>query len=137
MFATTRALHFGDCDPAGIAYYPSYLRILDSVLEEFFGTLGVARRHMIEVMRMGTPTLTLNLTFESPGYYGETMAFELRVLRIGRSSLDMSHTVSVGERVLWRAEQRIVATSLETHKSCAWPDEIRAALLSHLENTNA
>lgn len=137
MFATTRHLAFGDCDPAGIAYYPSYLRIMDGVVEEFFATLGTPRRTMIEEMRVGTPTVTLELGFEAPGFYGDTLRFELRVVGLGRSSLDLSHTVHAGDRRLWTARQRLVATSLDNHKSCSWPDSIRSALNSHLETTDA
>ena len=35
MFTKTFPLRFGDCDPSGIAYYPSYLRILDGAIEDF------------------------------------------------------------------------------------------------------
>lgn len=137
MFSATRPVHFGDCDPAGIAYYPSYMRILDSVVEEFFATLGSPRRTMIDELRLGTPTVTLDLAFESPSYYGETLDFQLRVRAIGRSSLDLSHAVSVGDRKVWSARQRLVATSLTNHKSCPWPDDLRAALTSHLETIDA
>ena len=39
-FRTSRPLRFGDCDPSGIAYFPSYLNILVGVLEEFFAEIG-------------------------------------------------------------------------------------------------
>jgi len=35
----------------------------------------------------------------------------------------------VEDRLLWTAEQRLVATSLETHRAIAWPDDIRDALM--------
>ncbi|MGH6805572.1 MAG: acyl-CoA thioesterase, partial [Ensifer adhaerens] len=31
MYRTKRPLRFGDCDPSGIAYFPSYLNILVGV----------------------------------------------------------------------------------------------------------
>jgi 4-hydroxybenzoyl-CoA thioesterase len=132
-FQTTRPLRFGDCDPSGIAYFPSYLRILDGVMEEFFETLGAGRADLIGERRIGTPTLRLDLTFVHPGFHGDQLEFTARVRGIGRSSLDLEHEVSAGGNVLWTARQRLVATSLETHKSLAWPDDIRAALTHHLE----
>jgi 4-hydroxybenzoyl-CoA thioesterase len=33
-FETTRVLRFGDCDPAGIAYYPRYFDLLNGVVED-------------------------------------------------------------------------------------------------------
>jgi 4-hydroxybenzoyl-CoA thioesterase len=61
----------------------------------------------------------------------------LAVQGIGRASLDLEHTVSRGETVLWTAKQRIVAVSIETNASLAWPDDIRAALTQHLETPHA
>lgn len=137
MYETKRPLRFGDCDPSGIAYFPSYLHILVGVLEEFFTTLGFPWRAMTDERRIGVPTVRLDLTFRKPGFQGDELDFQLAVRGIGRSSLDMEHTVSARGIVLWTAEHRIVATSLDTHASVAWPDDIRAALIHHLETPHA
>ena len=137
MYTVTRPLRFGDCDPSGIAYYPSYLRIMDSVVEDFFAALGAPRNHMINVMKMGTPTVTLDLAFRKPGFHGDELTFEIRVEALGRSSLDLAHSVWAYGDILWTARQRLVATSLDTHKSCSWPEQFRSALTPHLEMTNA
>lgn len=137
MFTKTYPLRFGDCDPSGIAYYPSYLRILDGAIEDFFASMGAKRDHMITEMRMGTPTVTMNLVFERPGYQGDDLTIDIRVTGLGRSSLDLAHAVSARGETLFRANHRLAATSLETHTSRAWPDDLRAALTHHLEKTNA
>ena len=84
MFTKNYPLRFGDCDPSGIAYYPSYLRILDGAIEDFFASLGASRDQMISAMRMGTPTVTLNLVFERPGYQGDELTIDIRVAGLGR-----------------------------------------------------
>ena len=127
-FSTTRPLAFGDCDPSGIAYFPSYLDHLVAVLELFFADLGHPWPQMVADQRIGTPTVTLNLTFEKPGFHGDEMTFHLDVVKVGRTSLDLRHRVETGGRVLWRAEHRIVATSLDTHRPVPWPADLRARL---------
>lgn len=129
-FSTTRRLAFGDCDPSGIAYFPSYLDQLVGVLEEFFAHMGAPWPELIGKRRIGTPTVTLNLTFERSGFHGNLLEFNVEVKAVGRSSLDLLYRVESGEQVLWRAEQRVVATSLETHRAIAWPDDVRVALRS-------
>ncbi|NTF43014.1 thioesterase family protein [Rhizobium rhizogenes] len=136
-FKTTRPLRFGDCDPSGIAYFPSYLNILVGVLEDYFASIGFSWRHMIDDRRIGVPTVRLDLTFMKPGLQGDDLQFLLTVRGIGRSSLDLEHQVSANGHVLWTAKHRVVATSLDNHQSHAWPDDIRAALTSHLETTDA
>lgn len=135
-FRTSRPLRFGDCDPSGIAYFPSYLNILAGVLEEFFGSVGFSWKALIE-QGIGTPTVRLDLTFVHPGFHGDRLDFELGVRRVGRSSLDLEHRISAAGTLLWSASHRVVATSTETHKSIPWPDDLRAALEHHLETTDA
>ncbi|WP_267550509.1 thioesterase family protein [Rhizobium rhizogenes] len=136
-FKTTRPLRFGDCDPSGIAYFPSYLNILVGVLEDYFASIGFSWRKLIDDRRIGVPTVRLDLTFMKPGLQGDDLEFLLTVRGIGRSSLDLEHQVSANGHVLWTAKHRVVATSLDNHQSLAWPDDIRAALTSHLEKTDA
>jgi 4-hydroxybenzoyl-CoA thioesterase len=137
MFTKRYPLRFGDCDPSGIAYYPSYLRILDGAIEDFFASMGAPRARMIDEMRVGTPTVTLNLVFQRPGYQGDELTIDIRVTGLGRTSVDLAHTVSARGATLFTAAHRLVATSLDSHKSCAWPGDIRTALTHHLEKTNA
>jgi 4-hydroxybenzoyl-CoA thioesterase len=136
-FRTSRRLNFGDCDPSGIAYFPSYLHILVGVLEEFFQELGAGWPGMIAERRIGVPTVRLDLTFKKPGFHGNTLNFEVFVAGVGTTSLDLEHAVSCDGQVLWTAIHRVVATSLESHKACPWPDDIKAALIYSLEKTNA
>lgn len=126
-FSTTRRLAFGDCDPSGIAYFPSYLDMMVAATEAFFAHVGVPWPKLVGERRIGTPTVTLNLTFERPGFHGDLLEFHVAVKAMGRSSLDLQHRVESAGHVLWRADQRIVATSLETHRAIAWPDDVRAA----------
>jgi 4-hydroxybenzoyl-CoA thioesterase len=65
--------------------------------------------------------------------HGAILDFTITVRSIGRSSLDLGHAITSEGHHLWSAEQRLVATSLDTHRSCPWPDELRAALSRHLE----
>jgi 4-hydroxybenzoyl-CoA thioesterase len=136
-YTTTRRLNFGDCDPSGIAYFPSYLNILVGVDEEFFGALGFDWPSMINDRKLGFPTITLDLTFKNPGFHGDLMEFTVKVKRIGNSSLDLEHEIRCGDRLLWTARQRLVVTSHETHKAVSWPDDVRKALETHLETHDA
>ena len=131
-FSMTRTLAFGDCDPSGIAYFPSYLDHLVGVMEAFFADLGHPWPWMLADQRISTPTVTLNLTFEAPGFHGDEMTFHLDVTRVGRTSLDLRHRVEANGQTLWRADQRIVATSLDDHRPTPWPEDLRARLAARL-----
>lgn len=136
-FTTSRPLRFGDCDPAGIAYYPAYLDMLNGVVEEFFASFGLPWTHLFRDLRTGLPTVRLELEFTSPGFHGDIIDFTIGVKAIGNSSLDLEHRVATAGRALWNARHRLVATSLDTHKAMPWPENFRTALGQHLENDNA
>jgi 4-hydroxybenzoyl-CoA thioesterase len=136
-FHTSRPLRFGDCDPSGIAYFPSYLNILVGVLEDFFTSIGAGWKHLNGERHIATPTVRLDLTFVKPGFHADQLDFTLNVFSVGRCSLELEHMVHSNGTLLWSAKHTLVATSTDTHKACAWPDDIRAALSNHLEATHA
>lgn len=134
-FETTRTLRFGDCDPAGIAYFPSYFHFLNGVTEEWWAALGFPWRELIQKRRLGLPTVQLDTRFLAPGFMGDSLLFALEIAALGSRSLTLEHSVFREETLLWRATQVVVATSLDTHQSIAWPDDIQAALQSFQETS--
>lgn len=136
-FRTTRKLHFGDCDPSAIAYFPSYFNLLVGVVEDFFEAIGTPWPTLFASRRIGVPSVRLDATFTAPGLHGHVLDWEVRVAKVGRSSLTLHHVVSHAGTSLWTATQVLVATSLDTNTSIAWPDDIRAALLRHVETSHA
>lgn len=132
-FEVSRPLRFGDCDPAGIAYFPAYLDILVGVVEEFFAAIGAPWPTLGREWDIAVPTVRLDLTFSRPGLHGDVMDFSLHVAAVGGSSLDLVHEVRVGETLIWSATQRLVATSTTSHTAMRWPNDIRAGLMAHLE----
>nr|WP_208394252.1 thioesterase family protein [Pseudochelatococcus lubricantis] len=130
-------MRFSNCDPAGIAYFPSYIDMLVGVTEDFFTDIGAPWTTLIHERRIGVPTVRLDVTFAKPAFHGDRLDFTLRVVGIGRSSLDFAHHVAVGGDTVWTASQRLVATSLKNHRPIAWPDDIRTTLSHHLEVNDA
>src|SRR5262245_28285556 len=132
LFSFDRELRFGDCDPSGIAYFPSYLNILNGVVEDFWATIGFPWPGLIAVRKIGTPTVHLSCDFSRPSVFGDLLTFKLRICRVSRASLHLMHVVSGREGILWRARQSVVATSLADHRSMPCPEDIRSALVTHL-----
>lgn len=129
-FRISKPLRFGDCDLTGIAYHPAYLGMLVDVNEAMFASFGITWKQIMFERRIGLPTVSMVLEFKRPAVYGDVLDFAVTVKAVGRSSLDLETSVSVADHVIWTVEQRIVATSLEDHKSTPWPDDIRAGLQS-------
>ncbi|BAL24172.1 thioesterase family protein [Azoarcus sp. KH32C] len=135
-FMAERLVRFAHCDPAGIVFFPRYFEMLNGVVEDWWAHLGKPWTETVSQRRLGTPTAKLDTTFVAPSRLGDTLCFHLSVERIGRSSLDLRHRI-VGadgqERV--RFDQCLVATSLETHRSIPWPEDIRQAITRFKERS--
>ena len=69
------AVHFGDCDPAGIVFYPNFVRWMDQGSLAFFAACGVPPWRELEATRgiVGTPVLETQTRFLVPATYGETL----------------------------------------------------------------
>jgi 4-hydroxybenzoyl-CoA thioesterase len=132
-FKLSKPMRFGDCDLTGIAYHPAYLSMLVDVNEAMFASFGITWKEIFSERRLGMPLISLNLEFKRPAVYGDVLDFAMHVRAIGRTSLDLETIVTVRGEVIWTVKQRIVATSLEDHKSHPWPDDIRAGLTTYLE----
>lgn len=132
-FTISKPMRFGDCDLTGIAYHPAYLSMLVDVNEAMFASFGITWKQIMFERRIGLPTVTMNLEFKRPAMYGDVLDFAVHVRAIGRTSLDLETVVTVTDYVIWTVRQRLVATSLDSHKSHPWPDDIRAGLSLYLE----
>ncbi|MGJ8544269.1 MAG: acyl-CoA thioesterase [Sulfitobacter sp.] len=127
-YKTTRILAFGDCDISGTAYFPSYLNILNGVNEEFWKDLGFPWHVMIWKERWGTPTVHISSDFSVPSLFGDELTFEVRVLKVGRSSVTLHHDISCNGQKRWESTQVLAASDLDKHISIPWPPKVKAAL---------
>ncbi len=127
-FETRRRLAFGDADPSGAAYFPSYLHLLVGVVEEFFAELGWPWADLERDHGLILPTARIEVHFLRPGFPRDDLRFRLKVEKVAANLLELRHEVRRGEDLLWAAEQTLAAASIETRRGVSWPEGLRAAL---------
>ena len=85
-------VEWGDCDPAGIVYYPSYFRWCDQASHRLFVAAGVAHNDTRSGQwTEGTPLVAAECSFKRASQPGEKLVVESHVSRFGRSSFTISH----------------------------------------------
>ena len=135
-FVAERLVRFSDCDPAGIVFFPNYFIMLNGVVEDWWRHIGHPWTNMVTHRRMGTPTAHLDTSFVAPSLFGETLRFTLSVASLGKSSLILDHKITGSDgRERVRFQQRLVLTSLETHRPIPWPEEIHQAITQFKEQS--
>jgi 4-hydroxybenzoyl-CoA thioesterase len=115
IFQRQKRIRFAHCDPAGIGFYPRYVELINEVVEDWFESgIGVGFRELHEVHRLGLPTVRLEVEYMIPSRYGDVVSFELRVLRIGASSMTLEVCASAEGRMRLRGELVVVLTNMDT-----------------------
>jgi 4-hydroxybenzoyl-CoA thioesterase len=86
-------VQWGDCDPAGIVYYPRYLAMFDdSTMALFRNRLGMAKSEMLQHYGIaGLPMVDTRASFLVPSRYGDVVEVESEVMAIGRSRFEIRH----------------------------------------------
>ncbi len=88
-------VRFGDCDPAGIVYFPRFFDLFHQAMETWFpAELGFGYDEFIRGRKLGFPAVRSEADFERPSRFGETLAIELRVTRIGRTSIGFGYAIT-------------------------------------------
>lgn len=89
-FSLTRRLSWGECDPAGIVYYPNYYRWMDEATWAMLAACG----HDAPCMREASLTIPLvhaECDFLASPQFGDVLVVNSRLLRHGRSSFSLAH----------------------------------------------
>ncbi len=95
-------VQFGDCDPAGIVFYPNFSRWMDEASLAFFMACGVPPwRELVKTRGIiGTPLLEIHTKFKRPATYGETIQVHTTVEEWAAKTFRHRHVVKRGEEVL-------------------------------------
>jgi len=126
---TTR-VEFGDCDPAGIVWFPNFFRWIDAASRHFFAECGVPRwEETTQTLGViGTPLVDTHTRFVNTASYGDTLEFATSIKEWRGKSFVQAYRVTRGEVLILECEEvRIFAARREEGgiRAVAIPAEIR------------
>jgi YbgC/YbaW family acyl-CoA thioester hydrolase len=129
-------VRFGDCDPAGIVYFPRFFDFFHQAMETWFPThLGLGYDEFVRVRNLGFPAVHTQADFERPCRFGDRIEIHQRVTKLGRSSIAFAYEVhgDDGRRATGRSVcvvMNLDERSPEHGKSVAIPEQLRARILA-------
>ena len=134
MFVSRRKIRieWGDCDPAGIVYFPRYVEYFDSCTVSLFETAGLPKPKMLKDFQMaGYPMVDLHVRFLIPSTFGDDVMVESTISEFKRSSFLVNHRLLRGEALAVEAVETRVWTVYDPDKpgalkSQAIPEEVKA-----------
>ena len=95
-------VQFGDCDPAGIVFFPNFMRWMDASSMNFFRECGLPpwRETATTLGILGTPVLEINTRFSSPAVYGDRLDIHTTVEDWQNKVFKHRHRVLCGDRLV-------------------------------------
>jgi len=129
-------VQFGDCDPAGIVFFPNFSRWMDEASLAFFMACGVPPwRELVKTRGIiGTPLLEIHTKFMRPATYGETIEVHTSIEEWAAKTFKHRHVVKRGDSVLCEGTE-VRAFCIkdpekpERIKAIPVPEDIRALCL--------
>ena len=98
MFSNRRSvrIEWGDCDPAGIVFYPRYFAMFDhSTVLLIERALGMPKHQLYETYDFaGYPSVATRARFLIPSSFGDDVVIESAIAEIGRSSFSLTHCLT-------------------------------------------
>ena len=113
-------VEFGDCDPAGIVWFPNFFRWIDAASRNFFTQCGVPRWE--ETTRtlgvIGTPLVDTRSRFLKTASYGDTLAVHVAVKEWRDKSFVQTYRITRDDALIMECEEvRIFAARREDGKN--------------------
>ena len=88
----TIRIDWGDCDPAGIIFFPRYFSYFDACTHALLEHAGCRQRDMqSEHGILGFPLVDVRARFISPTRYDDDVFVESGVTKFGRTSFEVQH----------------------------------------------
>jgi len=125
-------VYYEDTDAGGVVYYANYLKFMERARTEWLRALGVDQTVLAHEARVQFVVHSLSVAYRRPARLDDALRVHSRVTKLGRASLHFAQTVERNTQILVEASVHICCVSVDTLRTAALPDSLRATLLPHV-----
>jgi 4-hydroxybenzoyl-CoA thioesterase len=91
-------VEWGDCDPAGIVYFPRYFEYFDACTNALFESAGLPKPDLLRTYGIiGIPLVEAHARYIAPSSFGDTLLVETSITEWKSSSFSVQHKLYRGE----------------------------------------
>ena len=130
---TTRRIEWGECDPAGIVFYPRFFAMFDNATTLLFSAaLGMTKYEFLAKYDCaGYPMVDTRARFLVPARFGDDVTIETSITEIKRSSFQVTHHLKKDGALAVEGFETRVWTTRDANdnnrmRSAPIPPEVRA-----------
>lgn len=124
----TSRIRLYDTDAAGRLFYAHQFRLAHDACEELFARLGFSVGDQLSRGRFILPVVHASADYKRPLRVGQEVVVEIRLQRLGRSSLTLLYRLVAGGETAGHVTTVHVAVNPATGKPMALPARLRKAL---------
>jgi 4-hydroxybenzoyl-CoA thioesterase len=98
-------IEWGDCDPAGIVYFPRYFEIFDACTGRLFAAAGLPYEAVATHEMIVLPMVDIHAKFMIPSKFGDEVVVETTITEFRRSSFLIRHRLYKGSELAVECEE--------------------------------
>ncbi|MUZ75931.1 acyl-CoA thioesterase [Agrobacterium vitis] len=100
VFTTDFPVEWGDCDEAGIVFYPNYFYWLDCTFQRLLRSRGLGQRENQAEFGAVTPLVDAGMQFRAPVRYDESIRVEAQIACWEEKRFRIEYRVLSGEKLI-------------------------------------
>lgn len=101
MYQNKINISFGDCDPAGIVFYPNYFRWFDATYHAFLASRGVSHVSLVEKLNCaGTGIIDCGANFRAPAISGDSFTLNMTIENWSEKTVRLAYVGIMEERTI-------------------------------------
>jgi YbgC/YbaW family acyl-CoA thioester hydrolase len=97
MFETAFTIEWGDCDEAGIVFYPNYFYWFDCTYQRWLRKRGLSQRELRRRFSSVTPLVNVGAQFVGPACYDDELVVGAEVIEWQERRFRIDYKLSVGK----------------------------------------
>lgn len=115
-FTEQRRIEWGDCDNAGVVFYPNYFRWMDAAFHALCASAGYDQRSLRSAFGVfGTPLIDAQARFLTPATFGQTLEIAVVVSRWGTTSMALAYRFIRSETTILEGSEARVFVRRDDH----------------------
>jgi 4-hydroxybenzoyl-CoA thioesterase/acyl-CoA thioester hydrolase len=134
-FTTTRRVEFSDTDAAGIMHFAAFFRMMEQAEHELLRSVGLSVQTHDAAGTISWPRVSAQCDYRAAARFEDVLQIELRITRLGRTSVTWSHRFTRGADELATGQITSVCCRLQGHSPpqpipipASFADRLRAFL---------
>ena len=133
----TLRIEWGQCDPAGMVFYPHYFIIFDTSTGWLFERTGLTPRAMRKKYGIvGIPIVDVGATFRAPCRFDDEVIVESEVGNWGRTSFTVRHRIiDNGQLAVEGFEKRVWAAPHPDKAGAIQAQPVPAEIIANLSDS--